>query len=500
VPGGSVQIIGDNQPAIASIYRYSESAGQIGFYINSMRGSKAAPAILQTNDNLGGISWNSITTTGARAQAGYIICECTQTPSSGDTTLRSRLSFSAANGSSQLPVFTITSTVCNFTNSLTVGGTAVVVSSDSRLTDARTPLSHTHGNLSNAGAIGSTSGLPIITTTSGVLTTGAFGTTAGSFCQGSDARLSDARTPTTHKSTHATGGSDALTPSDIGALASGQTVVCATGSAAACGVAPAGDLNTGLFFGTNIVNIATGGVQQVQVSSAGEVGIGTAARSNVRLAAFNSLSNVASQVGVQAEAYHTASASASYTTIGISSIASPNISSGVTNNGSLIGANVAALRNSTFSTDAGTLNALRGVTVAYGHSVANTGMTPHTNQSVGLLINPYVGHGTQGDMFDIYIAADAFGTGTATNHWGIFQASTSSRNYFAGNVGIGTTNPTLSSGGGIHCAGSTFRLAQARTPTSSTATGNTGEICWDASYLYVCVSTNTWRRLAHSTW
>lgn len=61
---------------------------------------------------------------------------------------------------------------------------------DSRLSDARTPLSHPHGNLTNAGAIGSTSGLPIITTTSGVLTTGSFGTTAGTFCQGNDSRLS----------------------------------------------------------------------------------------------------------------------------------------------------------------------------------------------------------------------------------------------------------------------------------------------------------------------
>lgn len=81
---------------------------------------------------------------------------------------------------------------------LTVGGSAVVVSSDARLTDARTPLSHAHGNITNAGAIGTVSGLPILTTTAGVLTTGAFGTSAGSFCQGNDSRLSDARAPLAH--------------------------------------------------------------------------------------------------------------------------------------------------------------------------------------------------------------------------------------------------------------------------------------------------------------
>lgn len=64
---------------------------------------------------------------------------------------------------------------------------------------------HTHGNITNAGAIGTTSGVPIITGTSGVLQAGqfgmvagrfaegnhthTFGTTAGTYCQGNDSRL-----------------------------------------------------------------------------------------------------------------------------------------------------------------------------------------------------------------------------------------------------------------------------------------------------------------------
>lgn len=39
-----------------------------------------------------------------------------------------------------------------------------------------------------------------------------------------------------------------------------------------------------------------------------------------------------------------------------------------------------------------------------------------------------------------------------------------------------------------------------RTPASATATGVKGEVCWDASYIYVCVDTNTWKRVAISTW
>lgn len=64
-------------------------------------------------------------------------------------------------------------------------------------------LDHTNDSIT-AGAngvsvpvrIGSTANLPIATTTNGLLTTSSFGTTANTFCQGNDSRLSDQRTPT----------------------------------------------------------------------------------------------------------------------------------------------------------------------------------------------------------------------------------------------------------------------------------------------------------------
>jgi len=46
----------------------------------------------------------------------------------------------------------------------------------------------------------------------------------------------------------------------------------------------------------------------------------------------------------------------------------------------------------------------------------------------------------------------------------------------------------------------TIRLRNNKTPASATAAGNKGDICWDTSYIYVCVATNTWKRTAISTW
>ena len=38
------------------------------------------------------------------------------------------------------------------------------------------------------------------------------------------------------------------------------------------------------------------------------------------------------------------------------------------------------------------------------------------------------------------------------------------------------------------------------TPASASATGTAGQIAWDASYIYICTATNTWKRVAIATW
>lgn len=40
----------------------------------------------------------------------------------------------------------------------------------------------------------------------------------------------------------------------------------------------------------------------------------------------------------------------------------------------------------------------------------------------------------------------------------------------------------------------------AETPATASSPGNPGQIVYDTSYLYICIATNTWRRIAHATW
>ena len=68
----------------------------------------------------------------------------------------------------------------------------------------------------------------------------------------------------------------------------------------------------------------------------------------------------------------------------------------------------------------------------------------------------------------------------------------------SGRLLVGTSSD--SGGALLQVNGNRIRVATAKTPASASDTGTAGEICWDASYIYVCTATNTWKRTAISTW
>ncbi len=55
-------------------------------------------------------------------------------------------------------------------------------------------------------------------------------------------------------------------------------------------------------------------------------------------------------------------------------------------------------------------------------------------------------------------------------------------------------------GGTLSIEGDSIAIGASKTPASAGAEGVAGQIAWDSSYMYVCVATDTWRRVAHATW
>jgi len=66
----------------------------------------------------------------------------------------------------------------------------------------------------------------------------------------------------------------------------------------------------------------------------------------------------------------------------------------------------------------------------------------------------------------------------------------------ADKIGINTDQPTET----LDINANSIRLRDALTPSSASALGAAGQICWDANYIYICIATNTWRRIPHDTW
>jgi hypothetical protein len=180
-----------------------------------------------------------------------------------------------------------------------------------------------------------------------------------------------------------------------------------------------------------------------------------------------------------------------YNNAGSYIISRPIVQDGVFNSGVSIGSIIINQRNNSDPNDNGTLADLYGLNVAYGHNKAFP-QSPMTNTAVGLSISCYALSGIIDNAYDFVLASSGENT---NNHWGIFQISPND-NYFAGRIGLDTQNPTAS----LDMQTDIFRLRTPKTPANKNDNGNTGDICWDNSYIYVCVAENSWKRSQLNDW
>jgi len=145
---------------------------------------------------------------------------------------------------------------------------------------------------------------------------------------------------------------------------------------------------------------------------------------------------------------------------------------------------------------------------------ATTAMTIDGSQRVGIGITTPGRTLTVSSSADTSIQALSTGTGSYVQ----FNDSANSSYIGTNNGSIVFLNPTIersridssgrllvgtssdSGGALLQVNGNRIRIATANTPASAGATGTTGEIAWDANYIYVCTATNTWKRTAISTW
>jgi hypothetical protein len=114
---------------------------------------------------------------------------------------------------------------------------------------------------------------------------------------------------------------------------------------------------------------------------------------------------------------------------------------------------------------------------------AQFGATAVSGSSVsGDIIGLRVSTNAAQDPTNGYAAALEITSGGAYADYGIYQID-ATPNYFGGDV---LTNGKIN--------------MPSNPPASASATGTTGDIAWDSDYIYICVDTDTWKRVAIATW
>jgi hypothetical protein len=272
------------------------------------------------------------------------------------------------------------------------------------------------------------------------------------------------------------------------------------GTAALPGVAFDGDPNTGIYSpGADQIGISTGGTSRIVFDASGNVNIDSntfyvdAANNRVGLGTSSPLGTIHVKHATDANIFFRNGTAAGLST-----------------------GTIAECFND--ATNATTPFYLRATSFQFGTDSGGTFVPRITATSAGLVGIGTTGPGgifhtlttgldnvnfferASGAKFGIYNSATTSYIGTFSNHDLRFATNDSEK------VRIDTSGRLLvggspdSGGALLQVFGDRIRIGTAKTPASATATGTTGEIAWDANYIYVCTATNTWKRTAISTW
>lgn len=131
-------------------------------------------------------------------------------------------------------------------------------------------------------------------------------------------------------------------------------------------------------------------------------------------------------------------------------------------------------------------------------STFRTGLNNNFTELYGLIggTTPFTAIDVNGGAID----ATPIGAGTAsTGAFTTLQATSMDSTPIGGTTPAAGTFTSLSSTS-LSVAADSVTVTTAKTPASATDTGTQGQICWDASYIYVCTATNVWVRAALATW
>jgi hypothetical protein len=259
-----------------------------------------------------------------------------------------------------------------------------------------------------------------------------------------------------------------------------STIALENGSAAAPSIYfKDSGTDTGIYSpGTDQVAISTGGTGRLFVDSSGRVGLGT---STPQLSTGAVGGNVLHVAGAGTTGLRIQNTGGNSVDIYAGSDGFINQSGSGTLNFQLAGSTKATLTSTGLGIGTTSPSNLLHLSAA-GTSYLQIQNTTASN-------NLYVGNSGGSGIFEL----------TGSNQFK-FVSNSSERVLIdsSGRLLVGTS--TDSGGALLQVNGDRVRIATAKTPASATAAGVAGEICWDASYVYVCVAANTWKRSAIATW